>query len=80
VAGTAAGIGTLVVLRSGFAAAGDPDFARACLMESMMPSAVFSAVLPARYGAGRTLPATIVLLSTIFFPFWVLAVLRYVHH
>ena len=78
VAGTALGIATLWTLRAALGtagAAGDPNFARACLLESMMPSAVFSAVLPARYGAAGTLPATIVLVSTVLFPIWAMMVL-----
>lgn len=74
--GALAAIVAIACLRAAGGALGlvaqDPNFARMIWIEGIMPSAVFSAVLPARYGAGGTLAATTVLLSTLLFLPWML--------
>lgn len=49
----------------------DPSFSRMVLVQGLMPSAVFSALLPARYGQGGTLAPAIVLTTTAIFPLWI---------
>lgn len=79
VASTLVGIGLIYLIsRSSWIMGGLADsraFLRMLWIQSIMPAAVFSAVLPARYGAGGPLASTIVVVSTVLFIPWFLILL-----